>query len=878
MADGKVIIETDLDTKGVESGLSSLEGKVKAGAAIAGASLVAGLGAAVKTGIDFESAFAGVKKTVNATDTEIGKLRSGILKMSTEMPTSANEIAGVAEAAGQLGIKTNNILGFSKTMVQLGDSTNMSADSAATSLARLANITGMPQKNFDRLGSTVVALGNNLATTEQEIVDTSMRIAGAGSQVGMSEAQIMSFSGALSSVGIGAEAGGTAFSTLLSKMNLATTKGGDSLNSFAKVAGMSSAEFKKAFKEDASGAVVEFIKGLDTVNKSGGSAIKTLDDMGLSDVRMRDTLLRAAGASDTFTNALKIGNDAWNKNTALSNEAQQRYQTMESKIKKLGNQFKKVGIHIYDALDGPIGSAVSSATKHLSKLNKAIDKDGIESIIPKEAINTVKNFGSVVSSVAGGGLKILGTTAKFVGDNLSTVLPVATAFLTVLKGYKVVASVATAIRTAQAGLTSFGAAQIACTAMGVKCTATLTVGQAAFGLFTGQVTLATAATTAFNAACTLLGGPVGVAVLAIGALVAGLVAYDMTQDKSLSATEKATNAFEKEVEKQKELTKEINSNKKARQDAVETTENEGIQAGKLADRLDSLMAVEKKSAGQKAQIKSIVEQLNGIYPDLNLKYDEEKDKLNQSTEAIRNNIAAQKELAMAKAYASQMESTAKDIVKQEKQNEVYAKKAASLQDDINKKQEQVNKLEKAAAGKSTYSTEYKKYQTANAELLTLTATQEGYNTKLEEGKKKVANLNKEMDGWGNKQIGATNFAQFQKDLDNLAKEAGIKAKNVPASIGQGIKDGIYANPVTGADLKQLIKLDDLMSSDELAKMQQQGMKIPEYLTQGISDGSITFKNAVKQLQNGMDWSGMIEKAKQKGIEVPDSVAQGIQSG
>ena len=85
----------------------------------------------------------------------------------------------------------------------------------------------MSQEDFDRLGATIVDLGNNLATTEKEIVDMSMRIAGAGAQVGMTEAEIMSFSGALSSVGIEAEAGGSAFSTLISNMSLAVQQGGD---------------------------------------------------------------------------------------------------------------------------------------------------------------------------------------------------------------------------------------------------------------------------------------------------------------------------------------------------------------------------------------------------------------------------------------------------------------------------------------------------------------------------------------------------------------------------------------------------------------------------------------------------------------------------
>lgn len=382
-ADGRVTIETILDSKDFQKALNELNtvGKkgftlmskaiVATGAAIGTASL-----AAIKAGIEFESAFAGVKKTVDATDAELANLEQGIRDMSKEMPQSAAAIAAVAEAAGQLGIKNENILTFTKTMTMLGDATNMSSDEAATSLARLANITGMSQQNFDRLGSTVVALGNNLATTESEIVAMGMRIAGAGAQVGMTEAEIMSFSGALSSVGIEAEAGGTAFSTLISKMSLASQKGGAELEQFAAVAGMSSAEFKKAFEEDATGAILMFIQGLDQIDKDGGSAIKTLDEMGLSDIRMRDALLRAAGASDTFTEALRIGTDAWNENTALTKEAEQRYQTMESRIAIFKNAVTDLGISIYKSVNSPMGDMVAVATDAVNKLGEVFKEDG----------------------------------------------------------------------------------------------------------------------------------------------------------------------------------------------------------------------------------------------------------------------------------------------------------------------------------------------------------------------------------------------------------------------------------------------------------------------------------------------------------------------
>lgn len=306
--------------------------------------------ASSKAAIDFESAFAGVRKTVDASEKDLKKIETGIRDMAKEMPTAATEIAGVAEAAGQLGIKTPDILDFTKTMVMLGDSTNLSAEEAATSLAKFANVTKMNMKDVDRLGATIVALGNNLATTEKDIVSMSLRLGAAGTQIGLSQDQILSFAGALSSVGIEAEMGGSAFSKLMIEMQLATEKGGASLEEFANVAGMSGEQFKKAFQEDATTAIMAFLEGLGTAQERGQSAIGILADMGIEEVRLRDTILRAANAHDVFGEALKIGAEGWKENTALVNEANQRYETTESKIKILKNNFNEVALSMKEQL------------------------------------------------------------------------------------------------------------------------------------------------------------------------------------------------------------------------------------------------------------------------------------------------------------------------------------------------------------------------------------------------------------------------------------------------------------------------------------------------------------------------------------------------
>ncbi|NFN94934.1 phage tail tape measure protein [Clostridium botulinum] len=403
MADGKIIIDTKIDSSGAEKGIGNLNSIASKGLkgftgaiAVVGTALTGLGGFAIKAGIDFESAFTGVKKTVDGTEEQFQQLENAIRNMAKNMPESASEIAGVAEAAGQLGIKTEKIEGFTKAMAELGDSTNMTSEEASTQLARLANITGMSQDNFDRLGSVIVDLGNNLATTESEITAMGLRLAGAGHQVGMSEAQIMSFAGALSSVGIEAEAGGSAFSKVMIDIQLACENGGTQLDKFAKVANMSSSDFKKAFKDDASGAILSFIQGLSKCKEKGISAIKVLDDMDIKEVRLRDTLLRASGASDVFADALKIGTNAWEENTALTKEAETRYATMESQLKMLKNSVVDLGISFYKDINNPMAEIVKSANDMVGQLSEAFKNGGFEGLT-----NELGNvFAQIVTGIA----------------------------------------------------------------------------------------------------------------------------------------------------------------------------------------------------------------------------------------------------------------------------------------------------------------------------------------------------------------------------------------------------------------------------------------------------------------------------------------------
>lgn len=368
--------------------------------------------AAVKTAIDFESAFAGVRKTVNATEEEFANLEKGIRDMAKAGPSSAEELAGIAESAGQLGIAKENILSFTSTMSDLGTATNMTSEEAATSLARLANITQMPQTQFDRLGSTIVNLGNNLATTEAEITEFGLRIAGAGAQVGLSEAEILSIGAALSSVGINAEAGGTAISKVMIEIANATATGGEMLDRFAKVAGVSSSDFKKAFETDASGAIVTFIEGLGKMSDSGENVFAILEDLGLQEVRVRDAMLRASGAGDLLRKSLDLGTSAWEENNALTKEASERYKTTESQLKATVNKLKDLGVTTGRIVIPPLMKLVDKVEAGIKKFE---DMD-------ESTQKTVLSIGGI-AAVAGPALTAIGFMTTGVGGLLKVVAP-----------------------------------------------------------------------------------------------------------------------------------------------------------------------------------------------------------------------------------------------------------------------------------------------------------------------------------------------------------------------------------------------------------------------------------------------------------------------
>lgn len=337
----------------------------------------AALVGASKTAIDFESAFAGVTKTVDGTEEQLEEIKQGILDLSEVTASSSTEIAAVAEAAGQLGVKTENILAFTETMVRLGDSTNLSADEAATAIAQLYNVMGADINTVDQFGAALVELGNNAATTESDILNMASRIASSGHQVGLTEQEVLALATTLSSVGLEAEGGGSAISAVITQIDKDVALNTDTLSTWAEMSGMSVKSFKNLWETDAMSAIQKVVSGMGDAAAGGQNLNVILDELGVTSLRQTDTMKRLSSASELMSSMVDLSNNAWEENAALTNESAKRYETTAAKITQMKNTITELCVKLGDILLPIIQSVINAISRFanwLTNLNPAVQK------------------------------------------------------------------------------------------------------------------------------------------------------------------------------------------------------------------------------------------------------------------------------------------------------------------------------------------------------------------------------------------------------------------------------------------------------------------------------------------------------------------------
>ena len=317
----------------------------------------------------FESALIGVGKTTDLSGNELEAFGSSIVNLSKVLPFSAKELLNVGQTAGQLGVRgVDNLEKFITVVSKLGTATNLKGEEAATTLARILNVTGEPVSRVDQLGAAIVALGNNSAATEKEIAAVGESVAQSASVFKVSSADSLAFGAALASLGLEARLAGSTVGRAMREIDASIRQGGDQLRKLGDVAGMTGEEFEKAFRADSTQGLILFLGGIQKIVNAGGDAAKALEEFGLRGDEVLKVLPVLAQRVDYLADRVLQSREAFKENTALNIEFAKFVDALEQKLRLLGNTIAAALIENLKGIVPVMTEIVSVATQAIAIL------------------------------------------------------------------------------------------------------------------------------------------------------------------------------------------------------------------------------------------------------------------------------------------------------------------------------------------------------------------------------------------------------------------------------------------------------------------------------------------------------------------------------
>ncbi|EAK1469060.1 phage tail tape measure protein [Campylobacter jejuni] len=307
------------------------------GNVIRGGIIGKGLGEA----ISFESAMADVRKVVNFDEgDDIKKMSADILKMTRVLPATAEELAAIAAAGGQIGLGSKDVREFTGLVTKMKVAFDMSAEDVGDSVAKIKNILGISLKDMEDLGDSINNLSDNSASKAREIIDVMKRTAAAGKQIGFTKEQIAALSSSFISLGKGPEVAGTAINSLYRVLATADNMGTKTESAFAKL-GISGAFLKQASFDDPQKALDMFLQRISKLDQKEQMGV-LVDIFGRE---FADDMATLVGGLDTYKEALKNAGDEAKKGS-LQREFDTRAATTENSIILMKNAFNSLAVNL----------------------------------------------------------------------------------------------------------------------------------------------------------------------------------------------------------------------------------------------------------------------------------------------------------------------------------------------------------------------------------------------------------------------------------------------------------------------------------------------------------------------------------------------------
>jgi TP901 family phage tail tape measure protein len=292
---------------------------------VMGAALTAVSAASFGLAIQYERDFSNVLRTTGATGDAANRLRADFIKLKSEIPVTFQELASIGTLAGQLNVAQKDIADFTKNVAMFAATTDVTAEAAATAFGRLDQLIDGVDGQYDKLASSILAVGVNSVATESQIIAVAQNIASIGNQANLTADQIIGLSGALASVGIQPELARGLTTRLFTEISTAVSQGSVTLENFGRIAGISGSQFSSAWRNDAGTTLVQFLKGL---NAEGKNAEASLAQLGITSVRDVPNILKLSQGYEEVGRLLGVASGGFSE----AEELQRQYAVITSTV------------------------------------------------------------------------------------------------------------------------------------------------------------------------------------------------------------------------------------------------------------------------------------------------------------------------------------------------------------------------------------------------------------------------------------------------------------------------------------------------------------------------------------------------------------------
>lgn len=332
------------------------------GAAMAGAAIYAAI-----VGARFEAAFTNVERTLQTGTSreEIDAIRGSLVQLSGQIPLTFQELSQIATIGNQMGIAKDSVVDFTGTIARFASVAGISIDETTKAFGGFMAQTGLAPKYLENLGASIAKVGIDSNATEAQILSLMREITAGATAAGFTADQIVGLSGTLASLQIAPERARGTLTTYFETLNKAVANGGERLENFATITGLTADELSRMV-DNGEGAEVfrRFMQGLGDTS-STSKATQALSELGLSQLRVTDTFRRLSSRMDLYQRDQENANSAFMEGSELS---RQYAQTMDD----LASQWQIFINGINGLVDAISGGAIPTLGALLAGINNVI--------------------------------------------------------------------------------------------------------------------------------------------------------------------------------------------------------------------------------------------------------------------------------------------------------------------------------------------------------------------------------------------------------------------------------------------------------------------------------------------------------------------------